>query len=126
MSGPGEPRRLIAIDELPESGVVAIETEEGRLAVGISNGAPFAVSDRCRHLFASLGEGEVADDGCLQCPRHAARYDVATGEMTRGPQGAAFALARGAVKAVASRTAPLARYEVSERDGVLYLGPRLG
>ena len=69
--------RLVAVDDLGTSQVVVVEkTPHGALAVGISAGKPFAVSNRCRHLFASLGKGHVTDDGCLQCPRHAALYDA--------------------------------------------------
>jgi nitrite reductase/ring-hydroxylating ferredoxin subunit len=118
-----KPIRLIAVAELGASGVATVDTPHGKLAVGISDGEPFAVSDRCRHLFASLGEGRVADDGCLECPRHRARYDVRTGAMTRGPQGMAFLAAREAIRLGASAAAPLARYPVEERDGVLYLAP---
>jgi 3-phenylpropionate/trans-cinnamate dioxygenase ferredoxin component len=113
--------RLLARAELEESGVRAVETPHGRLAVGIADGEPFAVSDRCRHLGASLGKGRVADDGCLECPWHRARYDVRSGEMTRGPQGVAFLAARGAVMAYTNRAARLKRYPVVERDGDLYL-----
>ena len=113
--------RLIAVADLGESGVAAIETPVGKLAVGIANGQPFAVSDRCRHLFASLGKGHVTEDGCLECPLHHARYDVASGRMTRGPQGIAFAAARGVVKSYTNAGARLARHPVVERDGVLYL-----
>ena len=113
--------RLIARSELGESAVAVVETPRGRLAVGISEGQPFAVSNRCRHLFASLGEGRVAEGGCLECPWHAARYDVRSGKMTRGPQGKLFTPVRGAVRACANVTAKLARHPVVERDGVLYL-----
>lgn len=112
---------LIKVADLPESGVTVVDTVHGKLAVGIAGGRPFAVSNRCRHLRASLGKGEIAEDGCLECPWHGARYDTATGEMTRGPQGIAFAAAKGAVKAYASKLAPLRTYDVAERDGVIYL-----
>lgn len=118
-----EPVPLLSVSELGDSGVAAVETPHGRLAVGISEGEPFAVSDRCRHLFASLGTGRVAEDGCLECPRHRARYDVRDGTMTRGPQGIAFLAAREAIRLGASAAAPLNRYPVEERDGVLYLLP---
>jgi nitrite reductase/ring-hydroxylating ferredoxin subunit len=59
----------------------------GGYAVG-SNGAYFAVSRRCRHLRADLAEGSIDADGCLVCPWHQSKYDVRTGRMTRGPQGA--------------------------------------
>jgi len=73
--------RLIAVEDLGASQVAVVEeTAHGALAVGISAGKPFAVSNRCRHLFASLGNGHVTDEGCLQCPWHAARYAIATGK----------------------------------------------
>jgi nitrite reductase/ring-hydroxylating ferredoxin subunit len=112
--------RLIAIDDLGASQVVVVEkTPHGALAVGISAGKPFAVSNRCRHLFASLGKGHVSDDGCLQCPSHGARYDVVTGEMVRGPQGAFKPLA-GAVKATTGAR-PLKTFPVDVRDGAIWL-----
>jgi nitrite reductase/ring-hydroxylating ferredoxin subunit len=77
------------------------------------------VSNRCRHLFASLGKGHVTEDGFLQCPSHAARYDVGTGEMVRGPQGAFKPLA-GAVKATTGAR-PLKTFPVEVRDGAIWL-----
>lgn len=113
------PTRLIAVDELDASGVTVVETPHGDLAVGLSDGEPFAVSNRCRHLFASLGKGRVAEDGCLECPWHGARYDVRSGKMTRGPQGAFRPLA-GVVKSTTGARA-LATYRVELRDGAIWL-----
>ena len=112
--------RLVAVDDLGASQVVVVDnTPHGALAIGISAGKPFAVSNRCRHLFASLGKGRVSDDGCLQCPWHAALYDVGTGAMVRGPQGAFKPLA-GAVKATTSAR-PLKTFPVEARDGAISL-----
>jgi 3-phenylpropionate/trans-cinnamate dioxygenase ferredoxin component len=112
--------RLIAVDDLRASLVAVVDkSTHGALAVGISRGKRFAVSNRCRHLFASLGNGHVTDDGCLQCPWHAARYDVATGKMLRGPQGAFKPLA-GAVKATTGRRS-LKTFPVEVRDGAIWL-----
>jgi len=112
--------RLVAVDDLGASRVVVVEqTLHGALAIGISAGKPFAVSNRCRHLFASLGKGRVTDDGCLQCPWHAALYDVGTGAMVRGPQGAFSPLA-GAVKATTGAR-PLKTFPVELRDGAIWL-----
>ena len=111
---------LVAVADLGDSGVTVVETDDhGALAVGMSGGMPFAVSNRCRHLFASLGEGHVTDDGCLECPWHGARYDVTTGRMTRGPQGA-FKPLSGVVKGTAGRRS-LETVPVVERDGSIYL-----
>jgi 3-phenylpropionate/trans-cinnamate dioxygenase ferredoxin component len=107
-------------NELGASQVVVVEnTPHGALAVGISAGKPFAVSNRCRHLFASLGKGRVTDGGCLRCPWHAALYDVGTGAMVRGPQGAFKPLA-GAVKATTGARS-LKTFPVEVRDGAIWL-----
>lgn len=112
--------RLIAVAELGDSQVAVVEeTPHGALAVGISAGKPFAVSNRCRHLFASLGKGRVTEGGCLECPWHGALYDVATGEMVRGPQGAFKPLA-GAVKATTGARS-LKTFPVEVRDGAIWL-----
>jgi 3-phenylpropionate/trans-cinnamate dioxygenase ferredoxin component len=112
--------RLVAVDDLGASQVVVVQTTpHGALAVGISGGKPFAVSNRCRHLFASLGNGHVTDDGCLQCPWHAALYDVGTGAMVRGPQGAFRPLA-GVVKATTGARS-LKTFPVELRDGAIWL-----
>jgi len=112
--------RLVAVDDLGVSNVTVVEqTPHGALAVGMSEGKPFAVSNRCRHLFASLGNGEVTGDGCLRCPWHAALYDVDTGKMVRGPQGAFKPLA-GAIKATAGARA-LKTFPVELRDGSIWL-----
>lgn len=112
--------RLVTVAELGDSQVAVVEqTPHGALAVGISAGKPFAVSNRCRHLFASLGEGQVMEDGCLECPWHAARYDVGSGKMVRGPQGAFKPLA-GAVKATTGAIS-LKTFPVELRDGGIWL-----
>jgi 3-phenylpropionate/trans-cinnamate dioxygenase ferredoxin component len=112
--------RLVAVDDLGASQVAVVdETTHGALAVGISAGRPFAVSNRCRHLFASLGKGRVTEDGCLECPWHGARYDVGTGKMVRGPQGAFKPLA-GAVKATTGAI-PVKTFPVELRDGAIWL-----
>jgi nitrite reductase/ring-hydroxylating ferredoxin subunit len=95
------------------------KTQHGALAVGISAGKPFAVSNLCRHLFAPLGKGRVTDDGCPQCPWHAALYDVSTGAIVRGPQGA-FKPSAGTVKATTGARS-LTTFPVKVRDGAVWL-----
>jgi 3-phenylpropionate/trans-cinnamate dioxygenase ferredoxin subunit len=121
MSTPeGSAIRLVSADNLGASQVTVVEeTPHGALAVGMSGGKPFAVSNRCRHLFASLGKGHVTEAGCLECPWHAALYDVATGKMVRGPQGAFKPLA-GAVKATTGARS-LKTFPVDMREGAIWL-----
>ena len=70
-------------DDLPSGSV----RRAGPWAVGNRDGEPFAVSRRCRHQLADLSGGSIDADGCLVCPWHQSRYDVATGEMVEGPHG---------------------------------------
>jgi 3-phenylpropionate/trans-cinnamate dioxygenase ferredoxin component len=59
----------------------------------------------------------VAENGCLQCPWHAALYDVVAGKMVRGPQ-CAFKPLAGAVKATAGARS-LKTFPVAVRDGAI-------
>lgn len=109
--------RVGPASELPPGAV----TGAGRYAVGNVAGKVFAVSRRCRHLRADLADGTI-DDGCLVCPWHGAKYDVDTGRMVRGPQGA-FAKVPGLDWAyrTLTRVVPLRRGTVEEREGTLYV-----
>lgn len=97
-------------------------TGSGRWAVGNAGGDPFAVTRRCRHLYADLAGGTIDSKGCLVCPWHGSKYDVKTGRMVRGPQGI-FARIPGLGEAfkLLTRVLPLGRGEVVERDGILYV-----
>jgi nitrite reductase/ring-hydroxylating ferredoxin subunit len=94
----------------------------GRYAVGNANGELFAVTRRCRHLGADLDNGSIDRRGCLVCPWHGARYDVATGRMIRGPQGL-FAKIPGvdAGYRLLTTVLPLGRGDVVEREGALFV-----
>lgn len=97
-------------------------TEAGRYAVGNADGDLFAVTRRCRHLYADLAGGTIDEDGCLVCPWHESKYDVETGRMVRGPQGI-FAKVPGLGTAFKALTfvLPLGRGRVVARDNNLYV-----
>lgn len=94
----------------------------GRYAVGNSEGDLFALTRRCRHLRADLADGSIDDDGCLVCPWHGAKYEVESGQMTRGPQGV-FAKIPGLDLGfrLLTRVLPLGRGKVEQRDGAIYV-----
>ncbi|MEX2459080.1 MAG: Rieske (2Fe-2S) protein [Actinomycetota bacterium] len=94
----------------------------GPWAVGNSKGERFALSRRCRHLYADLANGAINRDGCLVCPWHGSTYDVKTGRMIRGPQGwYARVPGLGAGFRALTRVLPLRRGKVRERKGRLYV-----
>lgn len=94
----------------------------GKYAVGNAGGEWFAVTRRCRHLYADLARGSIDDDGCLTCPWHGAKYDMSSGRMVRGPQGI-FAKIPGLGAAFKALTLvlPLGRGNVVEKDGTVYV-----
>ena len=94
----------------------------GRYAVGNADGQLFAVTRRCRHLYADLADGSIDEAGCLTCPWHGSKYDVETGRMVLGPQGI-FAKIPGLGLAFRALTlvVPLGRGRVVERDSTLYI-----
>jgi nitrite reductase/ring-hydroxylating ferredoxin subunit len=115
-------QKVGAASELPAGTV----TGAGKYAVGRGDGL-FAVTRKCRHLRADLASGTIAADGCLVCPWHQAKYDVTTGRMVRGPQGAfAKVPGLGAMFKALTRVIPLGRGTVTERDGDLFVGPSSG
>jgi nitrite reductase/ring-hydroxylating ferredoxin subunit len=97
-------------------------TGSGGWAVGNSEGELFAVSRRCRHLYADLANGSIDSKGCLVCPWHGSRYDVKTGRMVRGPQGI-YAKIPGLGQGfkLLTRVLPLRRGTVTKRDGKVYV-----
>lgn len=98
-------------------------TDAGPWAVGrTQNGDVFAVSRKCRHLFADLAEGHVDEEGCLVCPWHQSRYEVDTGRMVTGPQGIYAKIpGLGAFFKSLTRIVPLKTAAVTEKDGELHV-----
>ena len=94
----------------------------GPWAVGNAEGELFAVSRRCRHLYADLADGSIDKDGRLTCPWHGSKYNVETGRMVLGPQGA-FAKIPGLGVAfkMMTRVLPLRRGHITRRDEVIYV-----
>ncbi|MGQ0848328.1 MAG: Rieske (2Fe-2S) protein [Actinomycetota bacterium] len=110
--------KVCPVSELPPGTVTGAD----RYAVGNSRGELFAVTRRCRHLYADLAAGTIDADGCLVCPWHQSKYDVSTGRMVRGPQGI-FAKIPGlgfSYKAL-TRVFPLGRGKVTTKRGTVYV-----
>ncbi|WP_112266866.1 bifunctional 3-phenylpropionate/cinnamic acid dioxygenase ferredoxin subunit [Lentzea terrae] len=94
-----------AVEDLPVGESVRIPGEPA-IAVFNADGEFYAIDDTCSHQDASLSEGWL--EGCfVECPLHAALFDLRTGMPTCLP----------AKKAV--RT-----YPVLVEDGVIYVDTR--
>ena len=96
----------IPTDSLQE-GVPLLGIVEGEAVILVRRGADiFAIGATCTHYGGPLAEGLVVDD-TVRCPWHHACFDVRTGNALRAP----------ALNAVAS-------YEVVQRQGSVFVGPR--
>ena len=79
---------LCKLDDLPDGACRTFEVNDVPVVVARSGGTVFALEDRCSHDDGELGDGVVypADGGGeIQCPRHGARFDLASGRATRMP-----------------------------------------
>ena len=77
-------RRLCPLSDLPEGAARVFEIDGTSLAAARSATKVFVVENRCSHDDGPLGEGRMLD-GQIECPRHGARFDLATGRATRMP-----------------------------------------
>ncbi|GCB51193.1 bifunctional 3-phenylpropionate/cinnamic acid dioxygenase ferredoxin subunit [Streptomyces sp. NL15-2K] len=69
------------LENLPEGESVRIETTPPIAVFRTDDGELYAVDDTCTHQDASLSEGWL--EGCLvECPLHAASFDLRTGRPT--------------------------------------------
>jgi NADPH-dependent 2,4-dienoyl-CoA reductase/sulfur reductase-like enzyme/nitrite reductase/ring-hydroxylating ferredoxin subunit len=96
----------IALSGLKEN-VPLLGHAGGEQMVLVRQGASFfAVAHQCTHYHGPLAEG-VAADGTLRCPWHHACFDLRTGEALRAPA-----------------IDPLDTWEVTERDGKIFVGAK--
>lgn len=88
---------------IPDGEVVAFTVDGRDVAVARSGSTLYAFDDRCTHEQCPLSTGWVEDDE-IECDRHGARFDLATGAVTLPP---AFT--------------PLVTHRVTERDGKVFV-----
>jgi naphthalene 1,2-dioxygenase system ferredoxin subunit len=76
--------RVAAAADAGEGEAVAAEVGEHRIALCRVGGTIYAFENVCPHAFALLSDGFV-EGGEIECPLHAARFDIATGECLAPP-----------------------------------------
>lgn len=78
------PRALGAAADLASGAMRAVEVDGSRVAVANVDGTLHAFQDTCTHRSCSLADGTLAAT-VVTCPCHGSQFDVATGEVLRGP-----------------------------------------
>ncbi len=59
---------------------------EKLVAVFNRDGTYYAIDDLCPHMGASLGAGQLDEQGAVTCPWHAWRFDVCDGTWRDNPR----------------------------------------
>lgn len=78
-------KHLIAkVGEIDEDEAKKVVIGDQHIAVFNLGGDYYATDDICTHAYASLSEGYV-EDGCVECPLHAGRFDIKTGKAQGVP-----------------------------------------
>ena len=99
--------RVGSLAEIPEGELRAFDVPFGRACVAHSGGDVYALDDGCTHRGCSLAdEGVLRDMETLECGCHGGRFDVKTGEPTKGPP-----------------VDPLRVFRVRVSDGWVEIGP---
>ena len=75
---------VAAVDELEAGGVIVADVDGAEVAVFNIEGEFYALADVCTHDGDTLADGTVEGHE-IECPRHGARFDIRTGEVTAPP-----------------------------------------
>lgn len=75
---------VAAADEIPCGSYKLVDLDDAEVAVFNIDGAVYAIQDICTHDGGELTGGDVHGRE-IECPRHGARFDITTGEVTAPP-----------------------------------------
>jgi nitrite reductase/ring-hydroxylating ferredoxin subunit len=77
--------RVASKSDVAEGQVHAVRVGDREIALYHLPGDDFRATDNiCSHEYALLSDGWL-EDGCIECPLHAARFDVKTGKALCAP-----------------------------------------
>jgi naphthalene 1,2-dioxygenase ferredoxin component len=76
--------RAVARRNLSAGEVIGVEVGGRSIAIYDSDGNLFATDNVCTHAYARLSDGWL-DGETIECPLHAARFDIRTGKVLDPP-----------------------------------------
>lgn len=74
----------VAVSELSPGEHTVVEIEGAVMVLFNLEGEFYAIEDVCTHDGSEISSGCIVD-GSIECPRHGARFDIRTGEVTAPP-----------------------------------------
>jgi nitrite reductase/ring-hydroxylating ferredoxin subunit/uncharacterized membrane protein len=82
--GPKSNWTKLDLTEIPENKPTAAKAGAQTLVVVRQGDTVYALHSVCAHAGGPLPEGRIVD-GCIECPWHQSRFELATGHRTQGP-----------------------------------------
>jgi len=77
--------RVAAASDVAEGHVTAVRVGDKEIALYHLPGGDYRATDNiCTHEYAQLSDGWL-EDGCIECPLHAARFDIRSGRALCAP-----------------------------------------
>jgi nitrite reductase/ring-hydroxylating ferredoxin subunit len=76
--------RVASVSEVPPDKMKVVQYKGQPVCLANSKGNYYAIRNTCTHLGGPLAQGKL-EDRIVQCPWHGSRFDLATGEVKRGP-----------------------------------------
>jgi naphthalene 1,2-dioxygenase system ferredoxin subunit len=76
--------RVASRSDLAEGEVLGVDVAGKSIALYDADGRLFATDDICTHAYARLSDGWL-DGEVIECPLHAARFDIRTGKVLDPP-----------------------------------------
>ena len=81
----GEWAKVASVADVAEGQVRAVRLGDREIALYHLPGGEFRATDNiCTHEYAQLSDGWL-EEGCIECPLHAARFDIRTGKALCAP-----------------------------------------
>jgi nitrite reductase/ring-hydroxylating ferredoxin subunit len=77
-------QRAAELKSIEEDGVIGVDIADRKIALYRIAGKVYATDNICTHAYALLSDGFV-EDGCIECPLHQGRFDIATGKGQGAP-----------------------------------------
>ncbi len=77
--------RVAAARQIGQGDMLGVEAGGRKIAIcHLEDGSWHAIENVCTHAYALLTEGWL-DGDCIECPLHAGRFDVRTGQAVGAP-----------------------------------------
>jgi nitrite reductase/ring-hydroxylating ferredoxin subunit len=76
--------KVAQASEIPADKMKMVDYKGQPICLANVKGKYFAIRNTCTHLGGPLAQGKL-DGHIVECPWHGSRFDLATGEVKRGP-----------------------------------------